>query len=300
MNGNIFNIQRFCTSDGPGIRTTVFLKGCPLKCSWCHNPESRLSGKSMFFDANKCIGCGYCFTHCPNGVHQMAEDLHILDREKCALCGKCSEGCYSGAIEICGIEKSTDEILEEVFRDNEFYKNSGGGLTISGGEPLYQPNFTIELSKKAKEKSLHVCIETSGFGSLDKLIELSKYVDIFLFDIKCLDEKLHKTHTGVELFPILNNLKALDESGAKTILRCPIIPDVNLNEYHFNELSKLSNSLKNVLEINLEPYHPLGIDKSKRLGINQEYDNKDFLNAKDIEAFMETLKENVTVPVKIS
>lgn len=263
--GKIFDIQHFSLGDGIGIRTTVFLKGCPLRCEWCHNPESQASETEITYARENCAQCGACAVACPQGCHKIGENGHLFNSEKCIHCLKCVKACLCGVLEEIGKSASVAEIISEVEEDMPFYENSGGGMTISGGEPLFQPDFTIALARAAKEKSIHVCIETSGFGNRDKLLELSKYSDLFLFDCKA-DEKLHKKLIGVDNSIILKNLKALDEAGAKIILRCPIIPEKNLTQAHVEGIIKIAKGLKNLQEINLLPYHNIATGKNEKLG----------------------------------
>ena len=222
MQGTVFNIQKFCTSDGPGIRTTVFLKGCPMRCMWCHNPESHS------FE---------CET--------------MKDGENSELCGK---------------KISAQEVIEEVLKDKIFYENSGGGITISGGEPLTQFEFSYNLLSLAKQNGLHTCIETCGFLKTEELIKISELVDIFLFDWKLTDGTLHQKYTGKSNRLILENLKELNKANKTIILRCPIIPTVNDTDEHFLGIANLANTLKNIIKIEIEPYHSLGNHKYKKLG----------------------------------
>lgn len=296
--GKVFNIQRFSTSDGNGIRTVVFLKGCPLRCVWCHNPESQEKGTEIFYDNGKCIGCRSCEGVCDEKCHIFGNGGHIFKRENCASCGKCAEICVSNALEICGETKSVQEIIETVIKDKPFYDESGGGITLSGGEPLAQFDFALSILKSAKEKGIHTAIETCGFTN-ENIKIINEFTDLWLFDIKVLNEEKHLKYTGVSNKTILENLGVLDGMGANIILRCPIIPNVNLNKEHFEGLKKLALSLKNLKEIHLEPYHPLGISKSKQLGKAQRYNNTSFLESSKIIPFADELKKALEIPVII-
>ena len=298
MNGKIFNIQRFSTSDGPGIRTTVFFKGCPLSCVWCHNPESHSAKNEIFYDARKCISCGFCLKACENSCHSF-DNGHVYLRDNCEKCGSCASLCPSKAIEVCGDEKSADEVLDVVLRDLPFYEQSGGGITLSGGEPLMQYDFATEILKKAKEKQLHTAIETSGFCA-KPLDEIAKYVDLWLFDIKLFDEDEHKRYTGVSNEKILENLRYLDDIEANIILRCPIIPDVNLKKEHFEKLSVLTKTLENVSAIHLEPYHPLGISKLSLLGKDTTFSNSEFLKKEELSDYADFLFKTCGIKTEIN
>lgn len=266
MKGTIFNVQRFCVNDGPGIRTVVFMKGCPLGCIWCHNPESQSGEPEIVFYADKCIGCRKCAAVCEQGCHTFDNGVHKFDRTGCRKCFACTTtGC--GALEKVGKEISSDEVIEEVFRDKIFYDNSGGGITISGGEPLYQFDFTLEILRKAKERGLHTAIETCGFTSADRIKTIAEYVDLFLFDYKETNPELHKKFTGVDNVVILKNLSFLCDIGKSIILRCPIIPGFNDRKEHFKGICRVAG-LQNVLHIELEPYHPLGEEKYRALGLS--------------------------------
>lgn len=264
--GAVFNIQKFSLNDGPGIRTTVFLKGCMLRCLWCHNPESHSPRPQLMLYAEKCIGCGECVRRCPNELHSFSEDgLHRIDRVSCTACGICAEGC-AGALEIVGREASVEEILAEVEKDRRFYENSGGGLTVSGGEPLMQPAFTLALLREAKARGLHTCLETCGFAPWEKIEALIPYVDLFLWDVKETDDALHREFTGVSCEPILQNLRRLSDAGGKIVLRCPLIPGYNDRPQHLTAIGALAEELDGVLRVDIEPYHPLGKSKSESLG----------------------------------
>lgn len=245
VKGTVFNIQRFCVNDGPGIRTTVFLKGCPLSCVWCHNPESQRFEPEILFYKDKCTGCGRC---------------------KCVTAADRDFVCFNGAKEICGKTVSANEVTAEVLKDKPFYKNSGGGVTLSGGEPLAQYDFSLELLKKAKENGIHTAIETCGYAEKSKILEIAKYVDLFLFDCKETDPELHKKYTGVDNKIILENLKALSDAGSKIILRCPIIPGFNDRAEHFKGISETAEKFIGIEHIEIEPFHPLGESKYSALG----------------------------------
>ena len=298
MNGTLFNLQRFSTSDGSGIRTVVFFKGCPLNCSWCHNPESKKSKTEIFYNATNCIGCGECAAACPNGQHRFEENTHRYLRDDCVGCGACVTACPARGLEWCGKSYSVEQVISEVVKDRPFYEQSGGGVTLSGGEPLLQWDFCLALLQKAKEEGLHTAVETCGYTKRD-ITQLHPLADQWLFDIKLLREEEHKRYTGVSNQRILHNLQALDALGAHIVLRCPVIPCINLNKAHFDALARLVNTLQNVKEIHLEPYHPLGVDKAARLGEIQAYDNTEFLNRQELEPLAKRLQEAVSVPIVI-
>ena len=293
MKGNIFDIQRFCVHDGPGIRTTVFFKGCPLRCIWCHNPESQKKEVSIALYQDKCTMCGACAAVCPSGAHILNNGKHTLDRSACVYCGKCTEACPRGAIEILGRTESVAGILKEVARDKIFYKNSGGGLTVSGGEPLMQGDFLIELLKAAKAEGIHTCIETCGFGSAETVREVAKYTDIFLFDIKETDDKRHKQLTGVPFSPIKENLMLLNQLGANIVLRCPLVPNVNTRDEHFEEIARIACEIKNLLEINVMAYHLLGNSKYDALDMPNKMVGADAMTPEKKKACIDAISEKI-------
>jgi glycyl-radical enzyme activating protein len=266
MIGTIFDIQRFSIHDGPGIRTTVFLKGCPLHCLWCHNPESQERRVEIFFSPEKCIGCLFCLQTCPHGNHQFQDGQHRYQRETCTGCGQCAAECYTEALEVVGRSASVDEVIGEVVKDIPFYRNSGGGMTLSGGEPMAQFEFSRELLLAARRQAIHTCLETSGCAPFTRYREIIPLVDLFLFDIKETDPDRHMQYTGVSNQLILENLSLLNSAGANIILRCPIIPGLNDRAEHLRAVADLAEHLEGVQEIHILPYHALGESKNERLG----------------------------------
>lgn len=260
------DIQRFCTHDGPGIRTTVFLKGCPLDCFWCHNPESKSLANELFYTPSLCIACGYCIANCPEHAHALTDSAHVFDRSLCRACMTCAEGCNSRALESVAREMSVEQVLAEVEKDRAFYEESGGGLTLSGGEPTAQMEFTLELTSRAKAIGISTCIETCGFGPTERFLSLVPLVDLFLWDIKDTDDQRHLANTGTPLAPILDNLRQVDRAGGPSILRCLLLAGVNLNETHLDRIAAIYRQLSHCAGIELLAYHPLGGSKLERLG----------------------------------
>jgi pyruvate formate lyase activating enzyme len=298
MTGLVFDIKKFAIHDGPGIRTTVFLKGCPLTCLWCHNPESQARWPEISFLPEKCIGCGFCFKNCPRGLHEMQAGKHVLNRTACVRCGECTAECYAGALEIIGKNMTVEEVLDDVLKDRPFYETSGGGMTISGGEPIQQFEFTKALLVAAKENNLHTCLDTSGWAAQKQYRQLIDSVDIFLYDLKETDPAKHEEFTGVTLAPILKNLREIDRLGKKIMLRCPIIPGLNDREEHLREIARIANGLKNLLEIDVLPYHPLGKSKSARIGKISPVASSEFPKEAQIKSWCATIQAVTAVPVK--
>lgn len=294
--GFVFNVQRFCVNDGPGIRTTVFMKGCMLNCLWCHNPESKYPKPQLLLHEKKCLQCRECAEVCPHGYHEFDQGRHIILRSHCTGCGACVDACF-GALELCGKEMTVEEIMTEVLKDQSFYRNSGGGVTLSGGDPLFRPDFTLSLLKKSKEYGLHTCIETCGHAAFEDVEALLPYTDLFLWDVKETDPALHKRYTGVSNERILENLCKINDLGAKIVLRCPIIPSYNDRDEHLKAIGRLAEELDGVSKIDVEPYHPLGTSKNKAFGKSDPL--KGVLSPSDetVRQWIDVISAETTKPV---
>ncbi len=265
----IFDIQRASLHDGPGIRTTIFLKGCSLDCLWCHNPEATALNRQLFFHYDKCTQCGDCEKVCEEDVHHLINGKHTIGYDKCTFCGKCVEACNFNALKIIGTEMSIDEVMLEVMADFDFYRNSGGGITLSGGEPLLHFSFSMELLKRCREIGVNTCVETSGFVSAVQFKQILPYVDLLLFDYKVTGSTDYKKFTGVPNERILENLDLAYNQGVPIILRCPVIPGINDTEQHFMGICSLDEKYPNLKGIEILPYHTMGNSKRTSIGIDE-------------------------------
>jgi pyruvate formate lyase activating enzyme len=267
LRGIVFDIERFAIHDGPGIRTTLFLKGCPLACAWCHNPESISPRPQLAFFAEKCIGCGRCLVVCPEGVHEkLADGSRVFHRERCAVCGKCAAECCSGALVVEGREMTVDEAVEELSRDRPFYETSGGGITLSGGEPMAQADFSVAVLDRCRGAGMHTCLDTSGQASWSDLERALTFTDLVLYDFKLADPERHRRATGVDNGLILENLQRIGARGMPVEIRIPVVPGVNDDAANASETSSFLRGIPSITRVTLLGYHRFGEAKYDRLG----------------------------------
>jgi glycyl-radical enzyme activating protein len=264
--GIITDIHRTSVVDGPGIRTTVFLKGCPLSCIWCHNPETIRPEPQLGFKSSRCIGCGECIAACPQSALSMQDDKATVNWQRCINCLACVDICPSEALFTYGRKVSVEDIMRDIIKDRIYYTESGGGVTISGGEPMRQPAFTIALLAACKREGIHTCLDTCGIGSLSDFKKTLPLVDLYLFDYKASDPQLHKTLTGGSLQAVLRTLHLLLDANAQIRLRCPLIPGVNDDDAHIREIARLSHDYQTLEGVELLPWHTMGMAKYATLG----------------------------------
>ncbi|MBQ8837526.1 MAG: glycyl-radical enzyme activating protein [Clostridia bacterium] len=263
MTGTIFDIQRFSTHDGPGIRTTVFMKGCPLRCKWCHNPEGLTPSPKLQYFAEKCIGCKRC-----------GEKKNLTDAEKCP----------ADALKVCGREIDVDTLIGEVLKDRIFYAEDGG-VTFSGGECLMQADFVAEALSRIKELGIHTAIDTSGYAKWSEIEKTLPFCDLYLYDIKCITPSVHKEYTGVPNMLILENAKKLSDMGKDIWIRVPVIPDFNNSESEMTAVAEFVSSLPSVKQVTLMPYHTLGASKYETLGMAYPFDVAKKITESELETY---------------
>ena len=264
--GIIFDIKRYAIHDGPGIRTTVFLKGCSLRCQWCHNPEGIESKPEIVLRSTRCAEeCSECISVCPQGAISKDGNIIEIEQDKCDLCRKCEDVCVYDALEIVGAEVTVEEAVSEIERDRIFFDESGGGITFSGGEPLMQVDFLEDLLREIKKKNIHVTLDTSGYVSFEDLERISHKVDLFLYDIKIMDKEKHEKYTGVSNKLILENLRKLSEREMPVAVRIPLVSGINDDDQNIQMLAEYLRALKNIKQISLLAYHRGGCEKYKRL-----------------------------------
>lgn len=287
MEGVLFNIQRYSLHDGPGIRTIPFFKGCPLSCKWCSNPESQHPKPELIFKKSDCIRCGKCIEACKQQALSVS-NAFFIDRERCIQCGKCTQVCPTQALEMKGKRMTVADVMRELQKEENLYRRSGGGITLSGGEPLAQPDFARELLKACKEKGWHTAMETTGFTTPEVIADVFPYVDLALTDIKAINPAIHLANTGIENSQILENLLRISFL-TKTIVRIPVIPGVNDNPEEIHNIAEFARLMSNVDTLHLLPYHSFGENKYGLLGRIYPMGEADSI----AESKMELLKREV-------
>lgn len=285
ISGKVFDVQRFSVHDGPGIRTTFFMKGCPLRCKWCHNPEGLIAKEQLQFITEKCIGCRECISVCDNNCHKIINNTHTVQFENCTDCFKCIEVCPSTALSKFGYDLTPDDVLEKALSDKVFYGDVGG-VTFSGGEALSQTEFVLECLKICKDNNINTAIDTSGFTSWDNIELVIPFTDVFLYDIKAVSDEVHISGTGVSNDIILSNFKRLIDAGSRVWVRTPVIPGFNANDNEMMKIAKMISDAKVVERVELMPYHILGRNKYKHIGLDYICDGLETLPKEKMSKFL--------------
>lgn len=298
LTGYVFDIKKYAIHDGPGIRTTVFFKGCPLQCRWCHNPESWRLSPELGFRRTRCLRCGRCVEACKEQAITLTESTAVTDANKCRICGECVNVCLSQAREIIGQKMTVDVVMHEIEKDVIFYDESGGGVTFSGGEPLMQPEFLLALLKQCRAQDIHTAVDTTCFAKPELVRKVAAHTDLFLCDIKQMDGNAHKRFTGVNNDRILYNIKDLSKSGKDIAIRIPVVPGFNDDPANIEATADFAASLDNVGHIDILPYNRGGIEKSARLATEFDLMQADIPSEEKMEGIAETFR-NCGFDVKI-
>jgi pyruvate formate lyase activating enzyme len=300
VSGQVFDIERFAVNDGPGIRTIIFLKGCNLSCFWCQNPESQKKSSQVIYYKNICRGCGRCIKVCPEKAISKSREFGLItNQNKCKTCGFCVDACFYGARKIVGKEMTYKEVMTVVERDIDYYKYSGGGVTVSGGEPLLQPDFLAAILKACKDKGIHTAIETAGAVSWKSFNKIISLLDLIFIDIKCLDAALHKKATGVDNELILNNIKKLSTVFKHIIIRIPFIPKFNDSEKELKAIFSFILKLSNIEFVEILPFNRLGLGKYSGLGMQYDMESYESLSPEYCEPFAD-IGRSMGLKVKVS
>ncbi len=292
VHGLITNIQRTSTEDGPGIRTTVFLKGCPLRCEWCHNVEAIDPKPQLVWHGQKCIGDQACIRTCPEHALTLTREGMVIDREMCTVCGSCAEACPTTAMELIGERWNAEDLVEELARDSVFFTTSGGGVTLSGGETLYQPEFAIAVARGLKERGIHVALDTCGYYSEKVLRSILPYVDLVLYDLKIMDSEKHRKHTGVPNERILSNARVLAEVSIPTWIRTPVIPGYTDDDDNIRAIAQfIKDNMPNVERYDLLAFNNMCVDKYEMLGKRYALKDAALMDKKTMERLSRIARE---------
>jgi pyruvate formate lyase activating enzyme len=296
--GLVFNLQKYSLQDGPGIRTTIFLKGCPLCCAWCHNPESISPRRELVVIGQRCVACGECRDACAFGESAAGKGPLPPRQDQCTLCGACVDACPTGARQMLGREMTVAEVVDAALQDRIFYEDSGGGVTISGGEPLLQPRFLLALAQALRAAGISVALDTTGFGCTEHLLAAAGLSDLVLYDLKAFDEARHQELTGVSNRGILENLQALDQVHRNVWIRIPVVPGLNDDAEELKKIAALVARLHSVTLVNLLPFHRSGLHKYERLGWGHSLDGVEAPSAELMEQAAGAFRE-LNLPTKI-
>ncbi len=296
--GLVFNIQKYSIQDGPGIRTTVFLKGCPLFCAWCHNPEGIQPRREIVVVESRCVVCGDCRRACPFPVSIGGEGVLPARNPECILCGACVDACSTGARQMIGRTMTVPEVMNEILKDRVFYEDSGGGVTFSGGEPLMQPQFLRALLEACRVQGVHAVLDTTGFGVREHLLSAAGLAGLVLYDLKAFDEERHRKLTGVSNRGILENLKALDQVHRNIWIRLPVVPGFNDDLENLRQIAGFVAGLRHVTRVNLLPFHRTALHKFERLGLAHSLDGVETPSAELMERAAKTF-EDVGLKIRV-